>query len=108
MQWILNGDDERLPDLWAGAVDMTDTGLELVLAAAAEACEAFQPKAVQLNADDALPDGYVLAQALHAKELTRAGYIGNQDGGFGDPVPAFPMDWKVKNLLRPKGPPVCL
>ncbi len=108
MQWILNGSDERLEDLWPGYVDLTDAGLALVLAAAAEACEAFQPKAAQANADDELPAGYVVAQALHAKALTRAGFVGGADQvGFpGEGVTVWPMDWQVKALLRPRTRPV--
>lgn len=101
MQWILNGDDERLPDLWPGAVDLTDTALEMVLAAAREQCEAFAPAT---TAPDDPPVRYVLAQALQAKALARAGFVGADDqvGGYGEGVTVYPMDWQVKNLLRPR------
>lgn len=107
MQWILSGSDERLPELWPGSVDLTEDALELVLAAAAEACEAFQPRAVALNTANELPASYVLAQILHARGLARAGTTGSNDNaGFpGETVTVFPMDWQVKNLLRPKKAP---
>ncbi len=101
MTWILNGDDERLPELWPGGVDLTPTALELVLVAAREQCEAYAP--VLADPDDP-PARYILAQALQAKALSTAGFVGEGDqmGGYGEGVTVYPMDWQVKNLLRPK------
>jgi len=101
MNWILNGDDERLPDLWPGAVDLTETALGLVLAAAREQCEAYAPTVD--NPED-VPARYILAQALQAKALSTAGFAGGNDqvGGYGEGVTVYPMDWQVKNLLRPR------
>lgn len=108
MQWILNGDDERLPELWPGAVDLTDGSLAILFAAAVERCTDFQPKAAQANADDNLPSSYVLAQVLDARALARAGFVGENDqmGSLGEGVTVYPMDWQVKSLLRPKKAPV--
>lgn len=101
MQWILNGNDERLPELWPGSVDLTDTALELVLAAAREQCEAYGPA---LPNPEEIPARWVLAQALQAKALSTAGFVSGDDqmGGYGESVTVYPMDWQVKNLLRPK------
>lgn len=107
MKWILNGSDERLPELWPGSVDLTDAALELVLAAAAEACEAFQPRAAAANLADELPASWVYAQILQARGIARAGTTGTGDtAGFGETVTVYPMDWNVKQLLRPRKAPV--
>jgi len=108
MKWILNGSDERLAELWPGSVDLTEDALELVLAAAAEACEDFQPKTATANDSDTLKASWVMAQILHAKGLARAGFVGasDQTGFPGETVTVYPMDWQVKNLLRPKKAPV--
>ena len=98
--WLTVG-DERLPDLWDGSADLSDAGLALVLAAAREQCEAYGP--TQPDPDN-VPARWVIAHALQARALTRAGFVGaaDQGGGFGDQVTVYPMDWQVKNLLRPK------
>lgn len=107
MGWITTGDDERLADLWPGSVDLTDTALELVLAAAAEQCQAYAPT---LPEGEDTPSRYVLAQVLQAKGLATAGYTGPSDSlGGEDGVTVYPMDWQVRNLLRPRqGHPVIL
>lgn len=99
--WITSPDDERLPDLWPGYVDMNDVVLTMVLEAAREDCEAYGPK---LDDPDAPPARYVLAQAQHARAIARAGFVGSsdQEGGYGETVTVYPMDWHVKQLLRPK------
>lgn len=55
------------------------------------------------------PDGrprarLVMAQKLQARALLRASYVGtdNEVGLDGMAVTVYPMDWTVKNLLRPK------
>lgn len=98
--WILNGDDPRLPDLWEGSADLTPGALELVLEAAREQVQEFGP---ELDNPDAPPARWVMAQALQAKSLTAAGWRGDQaqNGLDGAPV-VFPMDWQVKNLIRPQ------
>ena len=99
--WLTAATDPRLPDLWDGAADLTTAGLELILAAAREQCEAYGPA----QADpDVIPSGWVIAQVLQARSLVRAGFVGSNDqaGGYGDTVTVYPMDWQVKNLLRPK------
>ena len=105
MDWILNGDDERLPELWPGYVDLTPVALDLVLVAAREQCTDFGPV---LEDPDVIPARWVIAQALQAKGLTQAGFVGTdgQIGALGEGVVAWPMDWQVKNLLRPKTRPV--
>jgi hypothetical protein len=49
-------------------------------------------------------DRYILAQIAQARALWRAALAGTGDqlGADGLGVTVFPMDWHVKNLLRPR------
>ncbi|WP_341935517.1 hypothetical protein MRBLWO14_001169 [Microbacterium sp. LWO14-1.2] len=53
---------------------------------------------------DGIPDSWVLAQALQARNLynsAKASPGGDMDGsGYG--ITAFPLDWQVQQLLRPR------
>lgn len=100
MPW-LTAKDEKTSELWPGAFDLTESELETYLEAARVQCEAFAP-ALPENTEP--PANYILAQALQARAIARATIAGSGDtlGGYGDTVTVFPMDWTVKNLLRPK------
>lgn len=98
--WITDPYDPRLAVLWPGSEDYTDD-LGFPLNVARIQCERFAP----VLAEDAVaPENYVAAQVLQARALLRAGIVGSGDqaGGYGETVTVFPMDWTVKNLLRPK------
>lgn len=86
---------------WAG--DLDEDELVDVLAAAYEQCEAFLNGRVPADPTTA-PARLRLAQTLQAQALARAGYAGRDDsvGIDGMTVTVFPMDWTVKNLLRPR------
>ncbi len=70
----------------------------------------YAPFSAQWLADPAvpvptIPDGWRLAQALQAQNAFNANNAapGNGDfdgGGYG--ITAHPLDWQVKQLLRPK------
>lgn len=53
---------------------------------------------------DPVPDTFVLAQVFQARALYRSALSGSGDaiGADGLSVTVFPMDWTVKNLLRPR------
>lgn len=105
MGW-LTPTDERLPGLWPGSVDIDPDDLAMFLNTSRIQCEAFAPK---LRNPEDPPDNYLFGQAMQARALARAGVAGGGDamGGYGDTVTVFPMDWAVKNVLRPKrGKPV--
>ena len=97
--WVEDPLDPRLAVLWPGAPD--EDLLPFPLYVARLQCEAFAPA---LEADAQVPENYVAAQIMQARALVRAGIVGSGDqiGGYGDTVTVFPMDWQVKNLLRPK------
>lgn len=96
----LTADDEELPTLWPD-VPMNDDTATLYLSAAKEACLAYAPA---LPEGAAMPDGWRLAQALQARNTynsSKAAPGGDFDGG-GYGISAFPLDWQVKQLLRPR------
>ncbi|MFT4296526.1 MAG: hypothetical protein QM582_14050 [Micropruina sp.] len=99
--WITESTDPRLRVLWPGAEDYGD-GLEWPLQVAITQCATFAPAL----ADDApVPTNWVAAQVLQTRALVRAGVVGDGDrAGIdgGETVALFPMDWTVKNLLRPR------
>lgn len=100
--WIVDPSDPRLVVLWPGAEDY---GEELLfpLAVAKEQCESYAPA---IAADELVPERYVAGQVMQARALVRAGIVGDNNGagGYGETVTVFPMDWTVKNLLRPRRP----
>lgn len=82
---------------WADAAE-DDSILYEVLTAARTACEAFAPPV------ETVPIHYRRAQLVQAKAIwasersTRDSRIGDDDFS----VTVFPLDWNVKQLLRPK------
>lgn len=90
----------QIIQIWAGAEDLEPTALEVILAAAKVQCETFERPGIAA-------ENQFLAQIFQARALARAGYAGT-DGeyynGDGPTITMFPMDWTVKNLLRPKRP----
>lgn len=104
--WIIDASDPRLCVLWPDYVtydEASEDGLAFVLYCARVQCETFAPK---LTEDAKVPENYVAAQVLQTRSLIRAGVAGDNGGQseVGDVVTLFPMDWTVKNLLRPQAP----
>ncbi|MGN8245291.1 hypothetical protein ACTHAM_002410 [Cellulomonas soli] len=88
-----------------------DAVLARYLSSAYDQCLAFLPHARDaLTGElvpvvpDPVPDRLRLAQIMQARALYNGAVSGPNDqqgeGSFG--VTVFPMDWTVKNLLRPK------
>lgn len=104
--WINDLDDPRLAVLWPGHEDYDGvnsiSGILFVLNAARIQCETFAPS---LPDGAVVPENWVAAQVLQARALVRAGISDSNDqaGLMGEGVTLFPMDWTVKNLLRPRG-----
>lgn len=103
MGWIVNTMDPRVTQLWPGVGDglEADDLLIFVFEVARIQCERFAPA---LPEGAVVPENYVAAQVMQARALVRAGITGSgdQSGGYGETVAVFPMDWTVKNLLRPR------
>lgn len=88
-----------------------DVVLARYLSAAHEQCLAFLPHArdeltgvLAPVVPEPVPGRFVLAQVMQARALYRSALAGsdNEIGPDGIAVTVFPMDWTVKNLLRPK------
>ncbi|MEV7972862.1 hypothetical protein [Cellulomonas sp. NPDC089187] len=94
--WVTLEEVERH---WTTALDLDPEDLALHLNSAHQQCVAF----LNDREPDPVLDRHKLAQIMQARALYRslAAGSGDQLGGE-DGVTVFPMDWTVKNLLRPK------
>lgn len=101
-------EDARPPATdWTDAEEMSDEELLGYLQSAYEQCVDFAPALADDVVD--IPRRYVQAQIMQARALWRSVTAGDDNGvGPADlTVTVFPMDWTVKNLLRPRqGRPV--
>lgn len=97
--WV---DTDTLSGLWPDSDNLATADLEDVLATAHEQCLEYLPP--EARNPETVPKRYRLAQVMQAKALARATVVGSDDNLAGDgiTVTLFPMDWTVKNLLRPK------
>ncbi|MDP4333556.1 hypothetical protein Q7F20_09245 [Curtobacterium sp. A7_M15] len=88
---------DSLRDEWRDA-PLDDAQLFVLMQSAKDQCETFAPAL-----SGPVPLRYRQAQAMQTRALWNAGHT-NQDqfGANGLTVTAFPMDWQVKNLLRPQ------
>ena len=86
---------------WADTIP--EATLREALEAAHEQCVADLPLR---PTPPVIPARWVLAQKLQARALIRSTYTGRNDEAGLDAlaVTVYPMDWTVKNLLRPKRP----
>jgi hypothetical protein len=87
---------------WADAVDMDNDELTQYLASAYEQCVEFAPELAE--GQTTIPQRLVQAQVMQARAIWRSLSAGdnNQLGPGEFAVTVYPMDWTVKNLLRPK------
>ncbi|MBO1770459.1 hypothetical protein [Agrococcus sp. TF02-05] len=86
---------------WADAVDMSDLELHRLLETAKVDVLAYAPA---LPLDAPVPERYKAAQLMQARNRHNAGLANPASGepgleGFGMTV--FPLDWQIKQLLRP-------
>ena len=112
----LSGPGRQVQNYWPGSVDVDAEELGALLTSAAIQCDAYAPKmtitdiavvGTTTECEDYAPDNYLHAQVLQARALYRSTMAGSGDqiGVDGQTVTIFPMDWTVKNLLRPKRGP---
>lgn len=96
---------ESARDQWVDA-PLDDDQLSDLLAVAKDAVLAYAPVDDDLDPEDpdTIPDGYRVAQLLQTKNVWNSGYAtpsGDLDGSaYG--LTTFPLDWQVKQLLRPR------
>ena len=86
-------------DQWSDA-PLDNVELAALLDVAHDQCVAFAP----VPKTALVPERYRRALVMQARALYRATLVGSGDsiGLDGISVTVFPMDWTVKNLLRPK------
>lgn len=96
--WV---DTEDVIDEWADAPD--GELLASYLDAAYEQCVEYLPPETDLD-PETVPARWPKAQLMQARALYRAVAAGSGDqiGADGMTVTVFPMDWTVRNLLRPR------
>lgn len=85
---------------WDGAKHLDDVRLYVLLRTAADECATYAPKATAVR-----PVAAREAQLLHARNRNAAARIDPASGDAGVDgysVGPFPLDWTVKQLLRPK------
>jgi hypothetical protein len=98
--WV---EPDQVDDLWPDAVMMEPDVRDRLLLAAHESCEAYAPA---LPSSGDIPERYVMAQIFQAKALwamQRQGG-GEQFGPDGMSVAVYPLDARIRSLLRPKRP----
>ncbi|MEU4361202.1 hypothetical protein [Promicromonospora sp. NPDC023987] len=99
MTWLT---DAQVIALWADAANLDPDVLALLLESAYDDCVAYLPD-MEIEPDP-IPKSWMLAQAYQAKSRYNA-LLAGSDGSVGTPengLTLFPLDWQVKQLLRPK------
>lgn len=86
---------------WRDAEDLTDDDLTSYLLSAYESCLPFAPALVD-GAE--VPESWRLAQVMQARAQMRSLTAGRDDNMAADGlnVTVYPLDWNVRQLLRPK------
>ncbi len=105
-EWLTAEDadiEDVLAYLWTDAPVEEPKVLGIYLGAAKAACIAYAPELPE--GTEGIPDEWVLAQAMQARNAYNAGGapVGGGDasgGAYG--IATYPLDWHVKQLLRPQ------
>lgn len=91
---------------WIDADTISDHQLWQLLSIARDQILEYAPTLAQ---GAKVPLNYVRAQELQARNLYNAGKVDPSNGGMGDDtfvIRPFPLDWSIKQLLRPQKMPV--
>lgn len=96
-------------EIWPDAEHLSDVGLYQLLNIARHQCLEFAPA---LAEGELIPEHYRRAQLMQAANIMNASAVDpatGEDGGTSFSLKPFPLDWHVKQLLRPsRGIPVAL
>lgn len=87
---------------WPNFEQLADLQLFEVLWTAKQQCIAYAPA---LAVDQRPPLNYKAAQQMQARNIWNASKVDPGSGGIGDDsfvIRPFPLDWMVKQMLRPK------
>lgn len=99
MAWVTT---EQAEALWADAAHLDPDVLALLLESAHADCVAFLPT---MTADpDPIPASWKLAEVYQARSRYNAVLAAGDDqvGADGQTITTFPLDWQIRQLLRPK------
>ncbi len=95
---------DQWPDAPSDYGDDGDDTLTTLLAVAQDAVIAYAPAVADPLTD--IPDGYRHAQLMQARNVWNASKAsaggGDIDGGQYGISAGFPLDWQVRQLIRPK------
>jgi hypothetical protein len=109
--WLDLTDDDDLAlivAVWPDAPtdDTEEATLGLYLGAAQQQCLDFLdlPEPEEDEEEEPAPDNWRLALIMQTRALWQASRVNEQDqiGLDGQQVTVYPMDWTVKNLLKPR------
>lgn len=108
--WVQPDDLGSAPfaEVWPEGADLSPDLADVLLTSAREACEAYAP-APPDGADVTIAESWRVAQVMQSRAVYRSfkAGAGDQIGGDGLAVTVFPLDWSVRQLLRPRtGRPV--
>jgi hypothetical protein len=101
MTWVTT---EQAEALWADAAHLDPDVLETLLESAHTDVVAFLPDGAEETPAEDVPASWRLAEVYQARSRYTALLAGN-DGNVGvgeQTFPVFPLDWQVRQLLRPK------
>ena len=94
---------DEWPDAPTDYGDGGDDTLTTLLAVSQEAVIAYAPAVEEALTD--IPDGYRLAQLMQARNVwnsTKVSTANDFDGGQYSISASYPLDWQVRQLIRPK------
>ena len=91
----------EVEELWPEAAELEWPVLDRLIKSSWEQCSVFAP---DLPEGQAVPESWKVAQVMQARSTYRASLTGsnNQVGDDGMVLTVFPLDWQVRQLLRPK------
>ena len=102
MAWLTTDDVELIEAFgFTDAGDLAQEVLSSFLDIAKEACIAYAPP---LAPYARIPESWRMAQAMQARNLFQSGVAAPAEPGEGGTygITARPLDWQVKQLLRPR------
>lgn len=104
MSWNLST-DVFVQNIWPEAVDIDTATLDQLLSTANSLCIAYAPV---LAVGATVPGNYLMAEVFTARDLWSKMSGGNREeyGPDGLAIPAAPLIYEARNLLRPKTPPL--
>lgn len=98
---------DEIREWWRDA-PYDDELLQLLLDVAQQQVLAYGPARIadDITADpDTVPDNYRLAQFNQTRNLWNSARVDPANQGIGVPdftIPAYPLDWVIKAIIRPK------